>query len=320
MSDFMSRQNLAGAIDLSSLRKPEPSLAAAAASAAGQPAQPAESGSSTFSVPSLVAQGTEANLKNFLTISNSVPVVIDFYATWSEQSKELSPKLEKLVVAQKGRILMVRIDIEAEPKLAQAFQVNTAPTLVAVMKGQPIELFNGDQSMDSIVAVFSRLLEVAGENGMTGSVSVAENGESVAPEPEPTLPPRHLAAFNAIDAGNYAEAIAQYEAALLESPADSLAKAGLAQAKLLLRTDGIDFEQVLGSSPTDLESTLLKADACVAVGHAAEGFTTILTRFATADKADREALRLRLLELFEVSPPDAPEVAAARRQLAVMLY
>ena len=174
--------------------------------------------------------------------------------------------------------------------------------------------------MDSIVAVFSRLLEVAGENGMTGSVSVAENGESVAPEPEPTLPPRHLAAFNAIDAGNYAEAIAQYEAALLESPADSLAKAGLAQAKLLLRTDGIDFEQVLGSSPTDLESTLLKADACVAVGHAAEGFTTILTRFATADKADREALRLRLLELFEVSPPDAPEVAAARRQLAVMLY
>lgn len=315
MSDFMARQSLAGAIDLSGLRKPEPALGAAAP---GQPTPP-EAGSSTFSVPALVAMGTEANLKNFLTISNSVPVVIDFFATWSEQSKELSPKLEKLVVAQKGRILLVRIDIEAEPKLAQAFQVNTAPTVVAVMKGQPVELFNGDQSMDSIVAVFSRLLEVAGENGMTGSVTVADGAQPVA-EPEPTLPPRHLAAFDAIDAGNYAEAIAQYEAALLESPADSLAKAGLAQAKLLLRTDGIDFEQVLGSTPTDLAGTLMKADACVAVGHAAEGYSTLLTRFATADKDDRQALRLRLLELFEVSPPDAPEVAVARRQLAVMLY
>lgn len=317
MSDFMSRQSLAGAIDLSGLRKPEPALGATAAQ--GQPAV-AESGSSTFSVPALVAIGTEANLKNFLTISNSVPVVIDFFAGWSEQSKELSPKLEKLVVAQKGRMLLVRIDIEAEPKLAQAFQVNTAPTVVAVMKGQPVELFNGDQSMDSIVAVFSRLLEVAGENGMTGSVTVANGGETVTTQPEPTLPPRHQAAFDAIDAGNYAEAIAQYEAALLESPADSLAKAGLAQAKLLLRTEGIDFEQVLGSTPTDLADTLLKADACVAVGHAAEGYSTILTRFATADKPDRDALRLRLLELFEVSPPDAPELALARRQLAVLLY
>lgn len=317
MSDFMSRQSLAGAVDLSSLRKSEP--APGAAGTTGQPT-PAESGSSTFSVPALVAMGTEANLKNFLTISNSVPVVIDFFANWSEQSKELSPKLEKLVVAQKGRILLVRIDIEAEPKLAQAFQVNTAPTVVAVMKGQPVELFNGDQSMDSIVAVFNRLLEVAGENGMTGSVTVANNGEEPVVEPEPTLPPRHLAAFDAIDAGNYAEAVAQYEAALLESPADTLAKAGLAQARLLLRTEGLDFEQVLSSTPTDLAGTLQKADACVAVGHAAEGYSTLLTRFATADKEDREALRLRLLELFEVSPPDAPEVAVARRQLAVMLY
>jgi putative thioredoxin len=317
VSDFMSRQSLAGAVDLSSLRKPEPTLGAAPAQ--GQPVA-AETGSSNFSVPGLVAIGTEANLKNFLTISNSVPVVIDFCASWSEQSKELSPKLEKLVVAQKGRILLVKIDIEAEPKLAQAFQVNTAPTVVAVMKGQPVELFNGDQSLDSIVAVFSRLLEVAGENGMTGSVTVANAGEQMAAQAEPTLPPRHQAAFDAIDAGNYEEAIAQYEAALLESPADSLAKAGLAQAKLLLRTEGIDFEQVLTSNPTDLAQTLLKADACVAVGHAAEGYSTILTRFATADKADREALRLRLLELFEVSPPDAPELALARRQLAVLLY
>jgi putative thioredoxin len=99
-----------------------------------------------------------------------------------------------------------------------------------------------------------------------------------------------------------------------------MAIAGLAQARLLIRTKEIDFEAVLASAPTDLETCLLKADACVAVGHAGEGYQTILTRFAIADKDEREKLRKHLLELFAVSPPDAPELAAARRSLSALLY
>ena len=99
-----------------------------------------------------------------------------------------------------------------------------------------------------------------------------------------------------------------------------MAVAGLAQAKLLVRTQDIDFEKALSSSPTNFESCILKADACVAVGHAAEGYQTILSRFSTADKDEREKLRKHLLELFAVSPPDAPELAAARKVLASLLY
>lgn len=307
MSDFMSRASLAGAMDLSSLRKPEPTLATQnSAPIAGE----------AIKVASLVISGNQSNLKRLLEISNSVPVVIDFHTARGDQSKALSPKLEALIKAQNGRILLVQIDIDAEPQIAQAFQITQAPSVIAVLKGQPVPLFSGDQPNEALVTVFDRMLQVAGENGLVGSVEVDEN----IVEEAPRLPPRHEAAYAAIDAGNYAEAISQYEAQLAESPADALAKSGLAQAKLLLRTDKIDFEAILASTPDDLAGLLLKADAFVAVGHPAQGFSVILTRFANSDATDREILRRHLIELFEVCPPDSPEVSAARRALASMLY
>jgi putative thioredoxin len=307
MSDFMSRASLAGAMDLSSLRKPEPTLATQnSAPIAGE----------AIKVASLVMRGNQSNLKRLLEISNSVPVVIDFHTDRGDQSKALSPKLEALITAQNGRILLVQIDIDAEPQIAQAFQISQAPSVIAVLKGQPVPLFSGDQPNEALVTVFDRMLQVAGENGLIGAVEVDEN----IVEEAPRLPPRHEAAYAAIDAGDYAEAISQYEAQLAESPADALAKSGLAQAKLLLRTDKIDFEAILASAPEDLAGLLLKADAFVAVGHPAQGFSVILTRFANSVTADRELLRKHLIELFEVCPPDSPEVSAARRALASMLY
>ncbi len=307
MSDFMSRASLAGAMDLSSLRKQEPSAAASSS-------EPTVGDSQV--VPSLVMRGNQNNLKRLLEISNSVPVVIDFQTERGDQSKSLSPKLEALIKAQNGRILLVQIDVDNEAQIAQAFQIAQAPSVVAVLKGQPVPLFSGDQPNEALVTVFDRMLQVASENGLNGNLVVDET----IVEEAPRLPPRHEAAYAAIDAGNYAEAISQYEAQLAESPADALAKSGLAQAKLLLRTDKIDFEAILASTPEDLAGLLLKADAFVAVGHPAQGFSAILTRFANSDATDREVLRKHLIELFEVCPPDSPEVSAARRTLASMLY
>jgi putative thioredoxin len=201
--------------------------------------------------------------------------------------------------------------------VAKAFKVGSAPTVLALLKGQPVPLFEGDQPEENVQVVFERVLEIAAENGMTGVITVEEpSGEQL----PPALPPRHQAAYDAIDAGDYAEAVNQYEAAIKENPADSLAAAGLAQAKLLIRTSGIDFEKVLGSSPATAEETTLKADACMAVGHPAQAFSTILTRFATVFGDEREVLRKHLLELFLICPPDQPELADARRQLAALLY
>jgi putative thioredoxin len=311
MSDFMSRASLAGAVDLSSLRKPEPAIGTPAAS--HPPARTAD----LLTLPSLVAQGNETNLRNFVEISNQLPVIIEFNAGWSEQSKALTPKLVQLTNALAGRILLLQIDLDANVNVAKAFKVASAPTVLALLRGQPVPLFEGDQPQENIQVVFDRVLEIAAENGMSGTITVAEpTGEPVAP----SLPPRHQAAFDAIDQGDYLGAVSQYEEALKENPADALAQSGLAQAKLLVRTAGIDFEQVLGSAPTTSAEVLLKADACMAVGHAGQAFSTILTRFAVVYGDERELLRKHLLELFLICPPEQPELADARRQLAALLY
>jgi putative thioredoxin len=308
MNDFMSRANLSGAVDLSSLRKPEPSAQTGGANAAA---------SQSINVPDLCAIGTESNLKNFITISSSVPVLIDFFASDLEISTALSEKLERLVRGLTGKMFLLKVDTQASLHVAQAFGVKEVPSVVALVKGQPIPLFEGDQTQETIQTVLDRLLQVAQENGVTGTLQVSSEFS----EPQiAELPAKHKAAFEAIDAGDYAAAVKHYESAINENPADAMAIAGLAQAKLLLRTDGLDFEKALALTPTDYESAITKADACVAVGHSAEGYQAILTRFAVADKDEREKLRKHLLELFEISPPDAPELANARRALAALLY
>ena len=313
MSDFMSRASLAGAVDLSSLRKPEPAPGASLAGAQGRPPAPLN----PLRLPSLIADGNETNLRNFIEISNELPVIIEFWAGWSEQSKALATKLAKITEAFAGRVLLLRIELDSNVNVAKAFKVASAPTLLALLKGQPVPLFEGDQDEANVQIVFERVLEIAAENGLNGKITVdAEAGELAAP----SLPPRHQAAFDAIDAGNYSEAINQYEQAIKENPGDSLAVAGLAQAKLLLRTEGIDFEAVLSAAPTSIDEVLLRADACMAVGHPGQAFAAILTKFATVNGEEREVLRKHLLELFLICPPDQPELADARRELAALLY
>jgi len=301
LADFASRASLAGAVDLSSLR------------AKNEPQQPTTA-PSKIAVPDLVALGTEENLKNFLTISNSVAVVIEFFTAGSEG---LAGALEKHVRNLAGKVLLVRIDGDTSPRILQAFGVQNLPSVVALLKGQPVPLFEGDQTDDAINAVLTKLTQVAAENGITGMLEISESADSTV---QPPAPAKHLAAYEAMESANFAAAVSLFEAALVNSPADQEAQTGLAQAKLLLRTQNLDFEKTLNSAVDSTEALLQKADACVAVGHAAEGYQLILTRFATAEKEEREILRKHLLELFAVSDPSAPELANARRVLASLLY
>lgn len=309
MSDFSSRANLAGAYDLSSLRKPAPAAKAPEAASSAPVA-------SDIAVPDLVAVGTDVNIKAFLNLSQTVAVVVEFFADWSEPSKALGAKIEAAVREKQGQLLLVRIDADNAPSLVQAFQVKSVPSVLALVKGQSVPLFEGDQSAESVSAVLDRLLEVGKENGLTQKVVVSEN----AVEPEPELPPLHKAAFEAIDAGDYPAAVEFYKKALAEKPADQLAVAGLAQANLLVRTSQFDVDAAVASEPTQLQEVLNKADACVALGRAQQGFEVILKRFEIADQSEREVLRKHLLELFQVWPQDSAEVIAARRALTALLF
>lgn len=326
MSDFMNRASLAGAVDLSSLRNKanQTNQVSNAQDAGVSPTADAsrapQTPSSAVKVPSLIFEANEGNLNQVLQFSNSVPVIFEFYADWSEHSKTLTGKLAYQTQLAEGRILLARVDVQAQAKVAAAFKVEGAPTVVAVMKGQPVPLFSGDQDAEAISKVFERVLEVAVENGMLGVADVDPSSAGLLEPQAPPLSAHHQAAFEAIEAGEYERAASEFQAALNEKPSDSMAKAGLAQAKLLARTAHLDIDTELAVVPSSQSELLRKADVLVAIGHSSQGYQLILDEIARVFGDDREPLRKHLVELFEILGPVAPEVIEARKRLALLLY
>lgn len=312
MSNFSS-----GAYDLSSLRKKQTEDASGAQASGGgdSPVNP----ESSVAVASLIATASEANLREYLNLSSKLPVVVEFFSDAIELSRTLSNKLAQGIANLAGRAVLLRVDIDGTPQIATAFNVSSAPTVLAMVQGQPLPLFSGDATQDQIDNVFRQLVEVAAKNGVSATAVVDESLPADAPA-EPLIPPALQAAFEAIDAGEYQTAVDLFEAALKANPGDQMAKAGAAQSRLLVRTDGLDIAAIVASRPETLAERMQKGDVLVAIGSIAEGLSEILDAFADADKDQREPIRERLLELFEVAGTTHPAVTAARGRLASLLY
>ncbi|MDI1290634.1 MAG: thioredoxin domain-containing protein, partial [bacterium] len=100
--------------------------------------------------------------------SLTVPVVIDMRAEWAEPSKQLSPILERLAAEYGGQFILARVDVDAQQQIAAAFQVQSIPSVFAVIKGQPVPLFQGAYPEAEIRQILNELLRVAAEQGITG--------------------------------------------------------------------------------------------------------------------------------------------------------
>jgi putative thioredoxin len=237
-----------------------------------------------------------------------------FVQASDEASESLVKSVTALVQKTAGSMIALVVDAAASPELAQAFELNQIPSAYGLLKGQPAPLFVGNQPMEQIQLVITKVLEVAKENGLTGKAVVKE------PEKEPELSPTMTAAYAAIDSGDYQSASALYEKALIENPNDSLAEAGLAQVKLLIRLEGKDLAAIAASEPNSADSILDKADALIATGNAGLGFALLLSLFEKTDKDQREPIRLRLVEMFLVAGNDNPDVIAARKSLSLLLF
>jgi len=318
---------LRGAVDLSSLvNRPAPPAPAAAPGEPGQPPAAAGSQPGDVAVPALVVDATDATFSQVLELSNTVPVIVDLWAEWCGPCKQLSPVLDKLVSEYAGRLLLVKVDVDANPQLTQAFQAQSIPAVAAVIGGRPVQLFVGALPEAQVRDVFEQVLELAAQNGVTGRAVVdgapEVDGEQAEPEPEP-LPPHHQDAYDAIDRGDYDAAITAYRTAIAQDPRDQLAVAGLAQVSLIARLQGVTIADVRGAAaaaPTDVEAQLAVADLDVSGGHVDDAFDRVLTVFPSLDAAGKDAARTRLLDYFEIVGLDDPRVAAARRRLTMLLY
>ncbi len=293
-----------GAVDLSALRgTPEPSRPATPAQAgppAGVPGGPAAGGGVA------VIDVTEATFQSeVLERSLTTPVVVDFWAEWCEPCKQLSPVLERLAAEGNGAWVLARIDVDANPRLAQMFRVQGIPMVYAVVGGQPIDAFSGVVPEAQLRQWIQAVLKA-------GGVTVAE--------PED---PRLTEADDALMSGDLDAADAAYRKILAESPADAAAEAGLAQVGVARRVAGADPRAALAAAeqaPDDVEAQLLAADIEVLSGLAEQAYARLVGLVRRTAGDDREKARQHLVSLFTIAGPDDPAVASARRALASALF
>lgn len=268
------------------------------------------------SVPALVFDVDEASFNDVVAISDRVPVVIDLWAEWCEPCKQLSPIIGRLVASYGGRLVLAKVDVDANPRLQQAFGVQSIPNVVAIVKGQPVPLFQSALPEPQVKAYLDELLKLAGENGLTGHAVVA------GAEPEPAGP-AHPEAEEALSKGDFDTAESLFKASLAASPADEEAKFGLARAGLGRRLIDQDPAQLIAAAdanPQDIEAAKAAADAEVVDGDPANAFTRLISLIRTSAGDEKESLRLRVLELFEVLGADDPAVAKARTALMRALF
>ena len=301
-----------GAVDLAGLaKKPAP----AGSGPGGAPAGPAATG--------VVVDVTEADFQAMVVeTSMTVPVVIDFWADWCEPCKQLSPVLERLATADAGRWRLAKVDLDSNQALGQAFQVQSIPAVFAVVKGQPIPLFQGALPEANVRGYLDELLKLAGDNGVSGRLAVDQTGVEPVTE-EPAADPRYDEAYDAIERGDLDSAAAAYEALLAITPSDPEAKAGLGQVELLRRTRSLDegaVRKAAAERPEDVQTQCDAADLDLLGGRIEEAFVRLTELVRRAEGADRDRARTHLVGLFELVGNHDERVAKARTALANALF
>ncbi|MCI3273178.1 tetratricopeptide repeat protein [Streptomyces cylindrosporus] len=320
--------SMSGVVDLAAVKAAQEAKAKAEQARAEAARQ--GGGPGAVSPADLVIDVDEAGFeRDVLQRSTEVPVVIDFWAEWCEPCKQLSPVLERLAVEYNGRFLLAKIDVDANQMLMQQFGIQGIPAVFAVVAGQALPLFQGAASEPQIRQTLDQLVQVAEQRfGLTGLAVDPEaepGGAREAVEAEPVGPYDALleAAVQALDSGDLGGAVQAYKNVLSDDPGNPEAKLGLAQAELLQRVQGVDPQKVrkdAADRPADAEAQILAADLDLVGGHVEDAFGRLIDTVRRTAGDERDTVRLRLLELFEVVGADDPRVATARRALARALF
>ena len=301
---------MAGAVDLAAVK----ARSEAAARAADAPAPAAGE---------YVVDVTEATFQTeVLDRSFQVPVLLDLWADWCQPCKQLSPVLERLANEGAGAWVLAKIDVDANPRISQALQVQSIPTVFAVIGGQLIPGFQGALPEAQLREFVGAVLQAAQEAGLQGAPAAPGQAADGEQPPGPPEDPRFDAAEDALAAGDYEGAEQRFQAILDAEPNNADAAAALRQVKLLGRVATTDpaARAKADAAPADATLQLAAADIEFAADDVDGALRRLLATLGRAGGDDREQVRVRLVEYFDLLGPDDPRVAPARREMARALF
>jgi putative thioredoxin len=260
--------------------------------------------------PAHVIDVSEATFaEDVIERSRQVPVVIDLWAEWCAPCRQLGPVLERLAAEGNGSWVLAKVDVDANPRIAQALQVQGIPAVKAIVNGELVDEFTGAMPEPQVRQWLDRL-------------GVGATPPGAAPGAAP-VDERVEAARAAERAGDLDAARAAYRAVLDDAPADRDAKAGLARVELVSRAGSADEASLrarLATNPADIEAALALADLDVVNGRAREAFGRLVDLVRRTSGDERDAVREHLVRLFDALPADDPAVVNGRRELANALF
>jgi putative thioredoxin len=264
--------------------------------------------------PTTPLPGIEVSVENLssdiLPLSLVRPVIVLMWSPRSAESVEMIKVLGKLEIDYKGAFALARVDIEAHPQVAQAFQTKAVPYAVAIIAEQMVPLFEQSYPEAQVRMVMDKVLTLASEQGI-GQAPVEQ------------MEAEEIEAMDALEAGNYVAAEAAYKKWLSRKPSENLAKLGLAQTQLLMRTEGLELSEVIDQSalnPSDIALQLKAADVEIVNGGVEAAFARLIHAVRATSGDERTKVKDHLLNLFALVDQSDPRLVAARKELASALF
>jgi putative thioredoxin len=269
--------------------------------------------------------------------SREVPVIVDFWAPWCGPCKTLGPMLEKAVAEARGKVRMVKVNVDENQQIAAQLRIQSIPTVYAFFQGQPVDGFQGAVPGSEIKAFVDRLVGLAGDGGLGEAVAAAEEmlaqgaaadaaqvfGSILQEEPE------HAAAYGGLVRAYLAAGQEDRAEALLDQVPASIAQApeieaARAQLRLLKQaaTAGpvAELRAKVEANPDNHQARFELANALQAAGEVQAAVDELLELFRRDREWNEGAAKTQLFTLFDALKPQDPIVLQGRRKLSSMIF
>jgi putative thioredoxin len=295
-------------------------------------------GEATAPAADLITDGTEASfMKDVIEASKTTPIIVDFWATWCGPCKQLTPALEAAVTAAKGKVRLVKIDVDQNQRIAAQLRIQSIPTVYAFWQGQPVDGFQGAQPGSEIKAFIDRVAALGGDGGLADAIAAAEEmlAEGAAADAAETFAailgeePENAAAYGGLARAYLAIGDLDQVEALLNAAPAKIAKsveveAARAQLELARQAASAgpedDLRRAVEAEPANHQARFDLALALHASGKIEEAVDELLDLFRRDRAWNDGAAKAQLMTIFDALKPTDPVALKGRRRLSSMIF